>query len=50
MLGRRPEIAEYHVLRRRLSLRFLHFPPPLLPANFFNPFLDKENANGETEA
>lgn len=41
MLRRRPEIAEYHTLRRHLSLRFLLLPPPLLPANFFNPFLDE---------
>lgn len=47
MLRRRPE---YRALRQHLSLRFLLFLPPFILANFFNPFLDEEYANGETEA
>jgi hypothetical protein len=53
MLRRRLEIAKYRIADISLSI----FSPPFLfpsflPANFFNPFLDKENARArrETEA
>jgi len=48
MLRRRPEIVEYRACVASAS--FSSFSPPFLPANFFNPFFDKENARGETEA